>query len=110
MPRKSGKCTPEAILEHSQTTIKKSVMVVEDYFLKSTKFVAGDEISIADLLYASEVTQYLKMGVNLAEGRPKMTQWLSDVKEALQPHYDEIYKEEYRTIEAKIFFAEMKYY
>ena len=89
--------------------MKKSIQVVEDYYLMNTKFVAGDEISIADLLYIAEVTQYLKMGVNLAEGRPKVTQWLSDVKEALQPYYDEIYKEEYRTVEAKTFFTEMKY-
>ena len=89
--------------------MKKSIQVVEDYYLMNTKFVAGDEVSIADLLYIAEVTQYLKMGVNLAEGLPKVTQWLSDVKEALQPYYDEIYKEEYRTVEAKTFFTEMKY-
>lgn len=67
-------------------------------------------MSIADLLFASEVVQYLKMGTNLAEGMPKVTQWLHDVKECMQPYYDELYKDEYRSIEAKTFYAEMKYY
>ena len=110
MPRKTGKHTPEAILEKAQTTVKRSVDIIENYFLKSTKFVAGDDISIADLLFSAEVFQYLKMGVNLCEGKQKMTQWMEDVKNTLSPHFDEIYKEEYKTIEAKTFFTEMKYY
>jgi glutathione S-transferase len=109
-PRKFGTVTPEAILESTQTTLKKSVEVLESYFLKNTKFVAGDEISIADLLFVSEVSQYLKMGYNLCEGRPMMTQWMDNVKTYLSPHYDELYKHEYQTIEAKTFFAEMKYF
>lgn len=110
LPRRTGQPTPEAILESAQTTLKRSVDIIETYFLKNTKFIGGDEISIADLLFSSEVFQYLKMGANLCESHPKMTQWMEDVKSFLGTHYDTIYKEEYVTIEAKTFFNEMKYY
>ena len=110
MPRKTGQPTSEDVLKLTQTTLKKSVDIVESYFLKNRKFVAGDEISIADLLFFGEVTQYWKMGKNLCEGKSAMTQWIEDCKTFLGAHFDEIYKGVYKTIESKVFFTEMEYY
>lgn len=110
LPRKTGQPTSEDVLKLTQTTLKKSVDIVESYFLKNRKFVAGDEISIADLLFFGEVTQYWRMGKNLCEGKSAMTQWIEDCKTFFGAHFDEIYKGVYKTIESKVFFTEMEYY
>lgn len=109
-PRMTGQPSPEDILKDTQITLRKSVGIVETYFLKNRKFVAGDEISIADLAFFGEVTNYWKMGKNLCEGNPAMTQWIEDCKTELGPSFDELYKEQFEMIEKKVFFAEMDYY
>ena len=110
MPRRTGQKTPEAILKYSQEKLKKSVGIVENYYLKNQKFVAGDEISIADLAFFGEITNYWKMGKNLCEGNQSMTQWIEDCKAVFGTHFDEIYKEQFEMIEKKVFFTEMEYY
>lgn len=110
MPKRTGEKMPEPILKRSQETLKKSVSVVENYFLKNRKFVAGDEISIADLAFFGEITNYWKMGKNLCEGNSSMTQWIQDCKEVFGSSFDELYKEQFELIEKKVFFTEMDYY
>ncbi len=110
MPRRTGEKAAEAILKHTQVTLKKSVQIVENYFLKNRKFVAGDEISIADLAFFGEITNYWKMGKNLCEENPSMTQWVEDCKKVFGSCFDEIYKEQFEMIEKKVFFTEMDYY
>ena len=61
---------------------------MEEHFLKETKFIHSDQISIAGLLAVCEFTQFWMTGEkNLVSGRPKVTQWLSDVQSALSPHF-----------------------
>lgn len=109
-PAKTGQPTPEALLEDAQTTLKRSVDTVENYFLKTTKFVAGDEITIADLMFSTEVDRYKIMGIDLCEGRPRMTQWLGNVRGYFSPHYDEVNEDARKLMEAKTLFTEMKYF
>ena len=84
--------------------------MVESHFLKNNKFIAGDEISIADLLFLTEITNYWKMGYNLYEEKPLMTQWVEECKRILQPHFDTVYEHDFKAIASKTFFATMDFY
>lgn len=61
----------------------------ETIWLKDRPFIAGNEVTIADLLAACELEQPSMAGYDVCEGRPLLTAWFGRVKEAFQPHYDE---------------------
>lgn len=84
-------------------TMKKSLNVVETYFLHNRKFIAGDEISIADILFMCEVTQYWLCQVNLCKGRPNMTRWLEECQRVLAPHFEELHKKVYSVRDSKTY-------
>ncbi len=73
-------------------TLKKSLDIIENYFLKDRNYVAGDEMSIADLQFIGEATQYWMSGNELSQGRPNMERWVAEVRKALAPHFDKVYK------------------
>ena len=75
--------------------LQKSKDMFENYFLKDSKFIAGDEISIADLQAICEFTQFQMMDINPAEGYPKLAQWMKDVQAKLKPAFDEVHKAVY---------------
>ena len=93
----------ESLVKAATETMKKSLNVIENYFLKNQKFVAGDEISIADLLFLCEVTQYWIAQTNLCEGRPNMTRWLGDCQKVLASHFDELHKAVYEVRDRKTY-------
>ena len=105
VPKRSGKPPDEAEVKKATAKMKTSLGIVEDYFLKDSKFVAGDEISIADLLFVCELTQYWSGSIYPCEGRPRMTRWMAECQKILSPHFDEVHKEIYETRDAKIYSA-----
>ena len=66
--------------------------MMEEHFLKETKFVNGDQISIADLLAVCELTQLWMTDEDVTADRPRIAQWIADVKSTLSPHFDEVHK------------------
>ncbi|XP_055608656.1 glutathione S-transferase theta-3-like [Uranotaenia lowii] len=56
------------------------------------QFIAGSQISIADLVAVCEIEQPKLTGYNARIGRPKLAAWMQRVKEYTQPHYDEAHK------------------
>ena len=105
VPRRSGEPPDEALVKRATSQMKQSLDIVEGYFLKNNKFVAGDEISIADLLFVCELTQYWSGSINPCEGRPNMTRWIAECQGILNPHFDEVHKEIYETRDSKIYSA-----
>merc|ERR1719167_45313 len=61
----------------------------ETIWLKDQPFIAGNHVTIADLLATCELEQPSMAGYNIFEGRPKLTAWFAKVKAAFAPHYDE---------------------
>jgi len=53
-------------LEESRKLMLFSLKFIDEFFLRDTKFIAGNEISIADLSAACEVSQGLLVGVDLS--------------------------------------------
>lgn len=65
---------------------------IETVWLKDTKFLVGNEISVADLLGACEIEQLQVTDYNPFEGRPKLTAWIERVRNATKPDYDDAHK------------------
>ncbi|NXB02158.1 GSTT1 transferase, partial [Cnemophilus loriae] len=55
----------------------------EEKFLQDKPFIAGSEISLADLVALVELMQVLYSGYDLFEERPKLTEWRGRVEEAV---------------------------
>lgn len=64
----------------------------ESFFLKDNKFIAGDEISIADLMAIGELLAVDCVGIYVGKGRPKVEAWHKRCKEFLGSHYDAAHK------------------
>lgn len=81
--------TAEAIAPFRKT-LSKSITELGSYFLKDRAFIAGDEISIADLICVCDVTGLLYTDAeDLFQSNSVVNAWVERVKERLQPHYDE---------------------
>ena len=78
--------------EDGLKTLQSTLDMMEKHFLKETKFISSAEISIADLLAVCELTQFWMTDEDVIGDRPKITQWMSDVRSAMSPHFDEVHK------------------
>ena len=82
LPRDDAKCA------ETRATLIKSLDIIESYFLKDKKFVTGDEMSIADLSFLGEVTQYWIADCDIYKGRPNIERWMAECQKVLAPHFD----------------------
>lgn len=99
MPKRTGERN-EAKIAETKANLKNALDVIENYFLKDKKFVGGDEISIADLQFLGETTQYWLAGMDIYKGRPNMERWMEECRKVLTPHFDQIYQKIYEVREA----------
>lgn len=53
------------------------------------QYVAGEQISVADVFAACELEQPRLGGYNPTEGRPVLKKWLEKVKNECAPFYEE---------------------
>lgn len=72
--------------------LKSTLDIFEKCFLKDHKFIAGDEISIADLLAIGEFIAPDIIGVYVGKGRPKVEAWHNNIKKALGATYDKTHE------------------
>jgi len=71
----------------------KSLDVMDKTFLCDKKFLAGEQISIADLVAMSEIMQVAVANVDVFAKNPNMKAWGDRVKKALNPVFDEAHVE-----------------
>ncbi|XP_047492675.1 glutathione S-transferase theta-1-like isoform X2 [Penaeus chinensis] len=69
---------------------------LETIWLKDHPFIAGDHVTIADLVAACELEQPSMAGYDVCKGRPNLTAWFKRVRDSFQPHYDEAHMMVYR--------------
>lgn len=107
LPVKTGQ--PVNTVKVAETTgiLKQALDIIENYFLKDRQFVAGDEISIADLQFIGETTQYWMSGNDLTVGRPNMEKWVARVMATLGPHFEKVYEPVYKVQKAGTFTTKM---
>ncbi|XP_058831676.1 glutathione S-transferase theta-1-like [Topomyia yanbarensis] len=70
--------------------------IEQEYLGGGSKFLVGDEISVADLLAACEIEQPKMAGFDPCSGRPNLTAWMGRVREATNPFYDQAHKLVYK--------------
>ncbi|XP_055585615.1 glutathione S-transferase theta-1-like [Uranotaenia lowii] len=70
----------------------------EKLFLDNGKkpFIAGDELTFADVIGACEIEQPKMAGFDPREGRPVLADWMERVRIQTNPHYDEAHKVLYK--------------
>ncbi|XP_022085674.1 glutathione S-transferase theta-1-like [Acanthaster planci] len=89
----TGNPTYVTQLAQSIETIGKTLETIEKVFLGDKKYIASDEISIADICCLNEVMQitwFLRSRTDLLAGHPKLLAWKERVKEQLNPDFDEL--------------------
>ncbi|KAE8634603.1 hypothetical protein XENTR_v10002362 [Xenopus tropicalis] len=69
----------DAVVAEFNTTMNN----FEEKFLGNKLFIAGDEISVADLVAIVEIMQVVAGGINVFDDRPKLAAWKKRVVEAL---------------------------
>ena len=84
--------------EYGMPTLKTALITLDTVWLKNnnSQFVAGNTISIADLLLACEIEQLCLLDVvpeapsmaSMLAPHPSVAVWLGRVRASCQPHYD----------------------
>jgi len=74
---------------HHNIKLGEIVDIFEKHYLDKGKFITGDEISVADLFAICEITQPWSAGFDVSATRPRVAEWMADVIDATQPHYDD---------------------
>ena len=81
-----------AKVEECKEKLLKVLGTFEKHFLGRGKFIAGDEISIADLKPLCELTQLWMSDIKPYDTGSRIEQWMNNCKEKLQPHFDNVHK------------------
>ncbi|CAL1583325.1 unnamed protein product [Knipowitschia caucasica] len=74
---------PEEKMSGALEDLDSSLKTIEDSFLQDRAFIAGDQISMADLVAVVEVIQPLAAGVDVFKDRPKLSAWKERVVQAV---------------------------
>ncbi|GFN99433.1 glutathione s-transferase theta-1 [Plakobranchus ocellatus] len=98
IPRATGKPVDHKAVDKFRQKVNTMVSRLEGYFLKDQKYLAGDEISIADIFGACELIQLYACHENaLYEKSPIVKAWMERVQKDTNPYFDEAHKMVYRT-------------
>ncbi|NXG34977.1 GSTT1 transferase, partial [Dromaius novaehollandiae] len=97
LPIVTGQPLPLEKLEGVTEELNVVLKQFEEKFLQDKPFIAGSEVSLADLVALVELMQPVGAGYDLFEERPKLAEWRSRVEEAVgkklfQEAHEEILK------------------
>ncbi|GLV32972.1 Glutathione S transferase T3 [Carabus blaptoides fortunei] len=98
-PIRTGVPMKEEHIQDSEDRLVGCLEKIENMWLDKQKFLAGDDITVADILAACELEQTRIAGFDPRDGFPKIRSWLDAVRDRLNPHYDEAHSVVYRLIE-----------
>ena len=92
----TGKPAPKEAIDESLMMLKKSLKLMEDYWLKNEnqKYLLGDELSLPDLSCAAEITQITASNIApLIDKYPKVKKWFNRMLEI--PEFKEVHDKAY---------------
>ncbi|XP_030846984.1 glutathione S-transferase theta-1-like [Strongylocentrotus purpuratus] len=78
----------EERLKTDTENLTKQLDKLENAFLQDNDWLAGDDISVADVLAVPEMMQNTVNGRDVTEGRPKLRAFVDRVKNRLNPVFD----------------------
>ncbi|XP_041455859.1 glutathione S-transferase theta-1-like [Lytechinus variegatus] len=82
----------EERLKRDTENLTKQLDKLENAFLQDNDWLAGDDISVADVLAVSEMMQNTINRRDVTEGRPKLRAFVDRVKDRLNPTFDEVHE------------------
>ena len=91
-PKLQNKPVDIASVKNLGDGLENALNFIEHNYLKDADFVAGDNISIADLLAIADVTHNVAVGYPVSRGRPRFEKWMERCKEKLHPVFDPIHE------------------
>ncbi|XP_020788575.1 glutathione S-transferase theta-1b [Boleophthalmus pectinirostris] len=74
---------PKEKMEGALEDLDSSLKVIEDAFIQDRAFIAGEQISMADLVAVVEIMQPFAAGVDVFKDRPKLLAWKERVVQAV---------------------------
>ncbi|XP_051242136.1 glutathione S-transferase theta-1b isoform X1 [Dicentrarchus labrax] len=89
IPKILGVDVPQDKLDGALEDLNGSLKLMEEKFIQDKPFIAGDQISLADLVAIVEIMQALShrqpvgSGLDVFEGRPKLSAWRDRVQAAI---------------------------
>ncbi|XP_029296507.1 glutathione S-transferase theta-1b [Cottoperca gobio] len=83
IPKVMGVDVPQDKMDAALEDLNGSLKLLEEKFIQDRPFIAGDHITLADLVAIVEVMQPVGSGLDVFEGRPKLTAWRDRVQAAI---------------------------
>ncbi|TSK72026.1 Glutathione S-transferase theta-3 [Bagarius yarrelli] len=83
IPTVMGVEVPKEKMDAALEDLDGSLKLVEEKFIQDRPFIAGEEISLADLVAIVEIMQPVGAGVDVFNGRPKLSAWKERVRAAI---------------------------
>ena len=90
-----------ALVSASEDALKKALAKLNDYFLKDSKFICGEEISVADLQALCELTESWVVEIKHEDGYPNLKRWVADCQKELGETFEEVYQAVYQIRDSK---------
>ncbi|KAM3865044.1 glutathione S-transferase theta-1b [Diretmus argenteus] len=83
IPKVLGVEVPQDKMDAALEDLNGSIKLIEEKFIQDRPFIAGEHISLADLVAIVEVMQPVSCGVDVFEGRPRLSAWRDRVQAAI---------------------------
>ncbi|XP_044514929.1 glutathione S-transferase theta-4-like [Gracilinanus agilis] len=85
IPLITGQEMPKERHEEILADVNMNVQMFTDHFLKDKPFIAGNIISLADLVAVMELMQPVGASYNIFMGKPKLNAWRQRVEDSVGP-------------------------
>ncbi|KAJ8286450.1 hypothetical protein GJAV_G00039380 [Gymnothorax javanicus] len=93
IPKIMGTEMPKEKMDSAMEDLEGSLKLMEEKFLQDRPFIAGDQISLADLVAIVEIMQPVGSGIDVFAGRPKLAAWRGRIlKEIGKDLFDEAHQ------------------
>ncbi|XP_055909780.1 glutathione S-transferase theta-3-like [Eupeodes corollae] len=87
-PLRTGIQTPIDEVQEAKRELERVLEILEKTWLSSSKFLIGNEMTVADIFGASELQQTILSKYDVGRKYPKISEWLETVREETNPHFD----------------------
>ncbi|XP_037077523.1 glutathione S-transferase theta-1-like isoform X2 [Pollicipes pollicipes] len=91
IPMMTGEPVNEKRMKNFQAGMERVLDQLETVWLKETPYIAGQTITVADVLAACELEQPTMVAYDVTAGRPRLAAWLERVRTDCQPHYEQVH-------------------